>query len=97
MRIALISILALAILAGASLGANAQAPNINLVPELKSKTPEEIEREQKLQREYRESLRKIPDGKAADPWGDVRGAEAAPKAAGRPKAATRAGKDGRAN
>jgi hypothetical protein len=98
MKLALISTLGLAILAGTSLGANAQVPNINLMPELKSKTPEEIEREQQLQREYRESLRKIPDAKAAaDPWGDVRGAEAAPKAAAKPKAAARAAKDGRTN
>jgi len=54
----------------------AQMPNVNLIPEVESKTPEQIERDQQLQRAYRDSLRKIPDAKAAnDPWGTVRGAE----------------------
>ena len=63
----------------------AQMPHINMMPELKSKTGEEIEREEKANRAYRDSLRKIPDAKGtADPWGDVRGTEAA-KTAAKPK------------
>ena len=51
----------------------AQAPNINLIPELKSKSPEEREQDAINDKAYRESLRKIPDAKAAsDPWGTVR-------------------------
>jgi hypothetical protein len=53
--------------------AYAQAPNINLIPELASKTPEEKEKEAAEQKAYRESLRKIPDAKvSSDPWGNVR-------------------------
>jgi hypothetical protein len=50
----------------------AQAPNVNLIPELASKTPEEKEAEAVRDKAYRESLKKIPDAKAADPWGTVR-------------------------
>lgn len=67
----------------------AQTPNVNLIPETPSKTPEQIEQDKQLQREYRDSLRKIPDAKASnDPWGSVRGAEppaAAPRAKPKPK------------
>jgi hypothetical protein len=48
-------------------------PNINLMPETKSLTPEEKEAEAAKDKAYKESLRKIPDAKAAsDPWGTVR-------------------------
>ena len=54
----------------------AQAPNVNLIPELQSKTPEEKEQEAAQQKAYRESLKKIPDAKApSDPWGSVRSAD----------------------
>jgi hypothetical protein len=53
--------------------AYAQLPNINLMPETKTLTPEEKEQEAAQQRAYRDSLKKIPDAKAAnDPWGTVR-------------------------
>ena len=69
--------LALALLAGPSY-AVAQAPNINLIPEIHSKTPEEKEAEAERDKAYKESLRKIPDAKtSADPWGSVRGGETA--------------------
>ena len=58
----------------------AQTPNINLIPELKSKSPEEREQDAIADKAYRESLRKIPNAKAdADPWGNVR--NDAPKSA----------------
>lgn len=66
----------------------AQTPNINLIPELQSKSPEEKEQEAAKEKAYRESLRKIPDAKtSSDPWGTVRNNEA-PKAAApaKPKA-----------
>jgi hypothetical protein len=60
----------LALLAGP---AYAQMPNINLMPDVKTLTPEEKEQEAQQQKAYRESLKKIPDAKAAnDPWGNVR-------------------------
>jgi len=53
-----------------------QLPNINLIPEAASKTPEEKEQEAEQQKAYRDSLKKIPDAKASnDPWGNVRSAE----------------------
>ena len=57
--------------------AHAQTPNINLIPELQSKTPEEKEAEAARDKAYKESLRKIPDAKvSSDPWGNVRSGEA---------------------
>lgn len=65
----------------------ALAQNVNLIPELPSKTPEQIEQDKQLQREYRNSLRKIPDAKASnDPWGAVRSTEAQSTPRARPKA-----------
>jgi hypothetical protein len=65
-----------------------QTPNINLIPEIASKTPEEKEADAIKEKAYRESLRKIPDAKTSnDPWGTVRSTEA-PKAAAKPKTKT---------
>ena len=53
--------------------AQMQTPNINLIPELGSKTPEEKEQEAVRDKAYRESLKKIPDANtSSDPWGNVR-------------------------
>jgi hypothetical protein len=53
--------------------AYAQMPNINLMPEMQSKTPEQIEAEKERDKAYQESLHKIPDAKgSSDPWGSVR-------------------------
>ena len=53
--------------------AQGQMPNINLIPELQSKTPEEREADEARDKAYKESLRKIPDAKTSnDPWGTVR-------------------------
>jgi hypothetical protein len=65
--------------------ARAQMPNINLLPEDKYKTPEEIEKEQQQDKAYKESLKKIPNAKSADPWGGVRSSDA-PKSATSSKA-----------
>lgn len=61
-------------------------PNVNLIPEIQHKSPEEKAQDAIKEKAYRESLRKIPDAKTSnDPWGDVRSTEsAAPK----PKTAT---------
>ena len=67
-----------------------QMPNINLIPELGSKSPEEKEQDAVKDKAYRESLKKIPESKASsDPWGTVRSADT-PKAAtpAKPKAKT---------
>jgi hypothetical protein len=56
--------------------AQMSTPNINLMPELQSKSPEEKEQEAAQQKAYKESLKKIPDAKASsDPWGNVRSTE----------------------
>ena len=74
--------IAAAIVALLAAPAYAQTPNVNLIPELPSKTPEEKEQEAVQQKAYKESLRKIPDAKASsDPWGTVRSAEPAKSAA----------------
>src|SRR3954464_11753938 len=66
--------------------ASAQGPHINMMPELQSKTPEEKEAEAQREKAYRESLKKIPDAKAAsDPWGSVRAEPAKPAAKPRTK------------
>ncbi len=68
-----------------------QTPNINLIPELQSKSPEEKEQDAIRDKAYRESLKKIPDAKASnDPWGGVRSTEAPKPAASpaKPKAKT---------
>jgi hypothetical protein len=65
--------------------AYAQTPNINLMPELMSRSAEEKEADAIKEKAYKESLRKIPDAKASsDPWGNVRSNDA-PKAAAAPK------------
>ena len=67
---------AVALVAGPA-AAQMQTPNINLIPELQSKTPEEREQDAIKDKAYRESLKKIPDAKASnDPWGAVRSTEA---------------------
>jgi hypothetical protein len=71
--------------------AYAQTPNINLIPELQSKSPEEKEQEAAQQKAYKESLKKIPDAKASsDPWGNVRSADT-PKASAPAKPRTKTG------
>jgi hypothetical protein len=60
--------------------AQSEAPHVNLLPEIASKTPEEKEADAARDKAYNESLRKIPDAKTStDPWGNVR--SDAPKAA----------------
>jgi hypothetical protein len=57
--------------------AYAQIPNINLIPELPSKTQDEKDADAVKDRAYKDSLRKIPDAKASsDPWGNVRSGDA---------------------
>ena len=61
--------------------AYAQMPNINMMPELQSKSPEEKEQDAIRDKAYKDSLKKIPDAKASsDPWGTMRSTDA-PKAA----------------
>jgi hypothetical protein len=69
----------------------AQMPNINMMPETPTKTPEEKEQEAIRDKAYKDSLRKIPDAKtSSDPWGTVRNNDA-PKAAAPAKPKTKTG------
>jgi hypothetical protein len=78
-----------AFLAGLTAPAYAQTPNMNLIPELPSKTPEEKEADALREKAYRESLKKIPDAKTStDPWGNVRAAEPAKAAPAKAKTKT---------
>ena len=80
-----------ALLAGLSAPASAQteSPHINLMPDVKNKTPEEKEADAIREKAYRESLRKIPDAKTSnDPWGTVRAAEPPKPAPAKPKTKT---------
>ncbi len=71
--------------------AYAQMPNINLITETISKTPEEKEADAVRDKAYRDSLRKIPDAKGpADPWGAVR-SDTPPKPAASAKPRTKTG------
>ena len=71
--------------------AYAQTPQINLIPEMQHKSPEEKEADAVKEKAYRESLKKIPDAKASsDPWGNVRGAET-PKTSAPAKPRTKTG------
>jgi hypothetical protein len=77
-----------AVLAGP---AYAQMPNVNLIPELPSKTPEEKAADAERDKAYKESLRKIPDAKtSSDPWGTVRAVDA-PQASAPAKPKTKTG------
>ena len=71
--------------------ARMSTPNVNLLSDLPSKTPEEKEQEAAQQKAYKESLRKIPDAKASsDPWGSVRSVDT-PKASAPAKPRTKTG------
>jgi hypothetical protein len=70
--------------------AQMQTPNINLLSDTPSKTPEEQEKEAAQQKAYKESLKKIPDAKvSSDPWGNVRSVETPkPSAPAKPRTKT---------
>ena len=82
---------ALVVLLTAPAVAQMSTPNVNLIPELQSKTPEEKEQDAIKDKAYRESLKKIPDAKASsDPWGGMRSTET-PKASTSAKPKTKTG------
>jgi hypothetical protein len=69
--------------------AHAQMPDLNLIPEIRSKSPEEKEADAQRDKAYKESLKKIPDAKTSnDPWGGVR--SDAPKTTAAPASKTTA-------
>lgn len=78
----------MAVLAGP---AYAQMPNLNLLQDAPSKTPEEKAAEAERDRAYKETLKKIPDSKgSSDPWGGMRADPPKQPAAPKASAATSA-------
>src|SRR5579871_6218550 len=71
---------ALAIIAAVLLvhPASAQSMAIPLNQE-NTKSPEEIEKQRQIEADYKATLKKIPDAKANDPWGNMRSADTAAK------------------
>ena len=87
----MLSAAAMVVLLTAPAYAQMSTPNINLMPELQSKTPEEKEQDAIKDKAYKDSLRKIPDAKASsDPWGTVRSTDT-PKAAAAPARKSKTG------
>ena len=85
-----------ALLAGPAY-AQMSTPQVNLLSDLPSKTPEEKEQDAIKDKAYKDSLRKIPDAKvSSDPWGTVR-SETPPKAAAKAAPAKPKTKTGSAN
>jgi hypothetical protein len=85
----------LAVLAGPAFAQ--EAPHINLMADGPSKTDDEKAADAAREKAYKDTLKKIPDAKAAnDPWGGMRAdppKQPAPKAAAatkKPKAGTAA-------
>lgn len=85
----------LAVLAGPTFAQ--EAPHINLMADGPSKTDDEKAADAAREKAYKDTLKKIPDAKAAnDPWGGMRAdppKQPAPKAAAatkKPKAGTAA-------
>ncbi|MBR0696328.1 hypothetical protein [Bradyrhizobium lablabi] len=69
--------------------AYAQMPNINLIPELPSKTQDQKDEDAVKDKAYKESLSKIPDAKgSSDPWGAVRSDTPKTAAPAKPKTKT---------
>jgi hypothetical protein len=72
--------------------ARAQMPPINMAPQDKQMTSEEIEKQREVDRAYREAIKKLPDQQRSnDPWGNIRSVDqSAPKAAATKPAAPKA-------
>ena len=56
--------------------APAQTPGMAIpLNQDESKSPEQIEKQKQIDADYKATLRKIPDAKANDPWGNMRSAD----------------------
>ena len=64
----------------------AQMPAINMAPQDKQMTSDEIEKQKAIDRAYKDAISKLPDQQGSkDPWGNVRSVDqSAPKAAAKP-------------
>ena len=73
MRILIQAAAIIALLAGA---AAAQTLSPFQTPPKRELTEEEIEKQKKLDADYKSTIKKLPDQKVVDPWGSVRAAPA---------------------
>jgi hypothetical protein len=75
----------------------AQTPKLNLLADKPGKTQDEIDAEKAQDKAYKESLKKIPDGKQpTDPWGSVRSDAPAAAPAAKSASSSRPKKSGTA-
>jgi len=82
--------LGLAIVAFALLAhpASAQSPGMAIpLNSDEAKSPEEIEKQKRIDDDYKATIKKIPDAKANDPWGNMRSADTVTPAKPKPKVA----------
>ncbi|OJU29110.1 MAG: hypothetical protein BGN91_13905 [Nitrobacter sp. 62-13] len=91
MRILRASMLMTALLSGPAF---AQSPHINMLADKPGKTQEEIEKQQAIERAYKDTLRTIPDAAGSnDPWSGVRN-DGQSKASAKNKTRSRLGATG---
>jgi hypothetical protein len=56
--------------------ASAQSPGMSIpLNQEEGKSPEQIEKQRQIEADYKATIRKIPDAKANDPWGNMRSAD----------------------
>ena len=56
--------------------ASAQTPGMAIpLNQDESRSPEQIEKQKQIDTDYKATLKKIPDAKANDPWGNMRSAD----------------------
>jgi hypothetical protein len=92
-----IAAMVVALLGGATgpIYAQMQTPNINLLQDTPSKTPEEKEADEARDKAYKNSLKKIPEAKAPnDPWGGVRSSDVPKTSTGKAPASAKKTKTG---
>jgi hypothetical protein len=54
----------------------AQSPGMSIpLNSEEAKSPEEIEKQKQIESDYKATIKKMPDAKANDPWGNMRSAD----------------------
>jgi hypothetical protein len=62
-------------------------PTINMAPQDKYVSPEELEKQREIDRAYKEAIKKLPDQQRNnDPWASVRGVDQSAQKPAAPKA-----------
>lgn len=61
--------------------ASAQTPGMAIpLNQDEAKSPEQIEKQKQIESDYKATIKKIPDAKANDPWGNMRSADTSTQA-----------------